>query len=249
MVFSPNFILIFFALSLFGKPYNPNKPKYNHLQYILFISNTVCSIRQSDFYATSTCQLSSQCSIAVVVEHPTAPHTCSRLLLSEHRFPSCRKFCSDQFCISAIKAVRWSSGSGSTVTAGSSVTERIRFTRGCTRIEAHYPESILLSTDRLTARAGKPAVIGKERIKSSIFHFNFCCPRGREAWQLRTSGQVPARPRRGHGPSQPSAAAPQRPPCPRERGAARLGTARLFRLPPGTAVEQRCRSFAASRAG
>lgn len=195
MGFSPNFILIFFALSLFGKPYNPNKPKYNHLQYILFISNTVCSIRQSNFYATFTCQLSSQCSIAVVVEHPTAPHTCSRLLLSEHRFPSCRKFCSDQFCISAIKAVRWSSGSGSTVTAGSSVTERIRFTRGCTRIEAHYPESILLSTDRLTARAGKPAVIGKERIKSSFFHFNFCCPRGREAWQLRTSGQVPAPPR------------------------------------------------------
>lgn len=74
MVFSPNFILIFFALSLFGKPYNPNKPKYNHLQYILFISNTVCSIRQSDFYATSTCQLSSQCSVAVVVEDNTQLH-------------------------------------------------------------------------------------------------------------------------------------------------------------------------------
>lgn len=49
--------------------------------------------------------------------------------------------------------------------------------------------------DQLTARAGKSVVIGKERTKSSFSHFNFCYPRGREAWRLRASGQVPARPR------------------------------------------------------
>ncbi|XP_052542797.1 uncharacterized protein LOC128082581 [Tympanuchus pallidicinctus] len=106
-----------------------------------------------------------------------------------------RKFSADGFCVSAINAVRWISGSGSTAAVGSSITESIRFSRGRTPIGAQYPESILLSIDQLTARAGKSAVIGKERTKSSFSHFNFCYPRGREAGRLRASGQVPARPR------------------------------------------------------